>query len=399
MEQIIKFFKPQVPIKYMTSGFHSRRLTTAITIVGIALVVWVYTAVLMMSYGVEKSLSSNGSERNAVIARKSSQGEISSIIDGDGINVIKTLPQIAKNESGKLIASGEVAVVINLNIINGTGMSNISVRGVEQSAFELRPYIKLIDGRMFNTGSREIIVGTSVTQRFVGAKMGDKIKFANDEWTIVGIMDAKGSSFESEIWGDATQLQAAFNRANTVSTMTVQMADGVTIDEFKKAFEADRRINMYEPKTEIKFYQEQSEALATFIAALGTAITIIFSIGAIVGAVITMYTAVATRTTEIGTLRALGFRRRSVLASFLLEALLLSASGGILGVALASFLQFFTISTINFNSFSELTFSFALSQDIVINSMVFALIMGFLGGFFPSVRAARLNIVDSLRNA
>ncbi len=399
MEQIIKFFKPQVPIKYMTSGFHSRRLTTAITIVGIALVVWVYTAVLMMSYGVEKTLSSNGSERNAVIARKSSQGEISSIIDGDGINVIKTLPQIAKNESGKLIASGEVAVVINLNIINGTGMSNISVRGVEQSAFELRPYIKLIDGRMFNTGSREIIVGNSVTQRFVGAKMGDKIKFANDEWTIVGIMDAKGSSFESEIWGDATQLQAAFNRANTVSTMTVQMADGVTIDEFKKAFEADRRINMYEPKTEIKFYQEQSEALATFIAALGTAITIIFSIGAIVGAVITMYTAVATRTTEIGTLRALGFRRRSVLASFLLEALLLSASGGILGVALASFLQFFTISTINFNSFSELTFSFALSQDIVLNSMVFALIMGFLGGFFPSVRAARLNIVDSLRNA
>jgi ABC-type lipoprotein release transport system permease subunit len=399
MEQIIKFFKPQVPIKYMTSGFHSRRLTTAITIVGIALVVWVYTAVLMMSYGVEKSLSSNGSERNAVIARKSSQGEISSIIDGDGINVIKTLPQIAKNESGKLIASGEVAVVINLNIINGTGMSNISVRGVEPSAFELRPYIKLIEGRMFNTGSREIIVGTSVTQRFVGAKMGDKIKFANDEWTIVGVMDAKGSSFESEIWGDATQLQAAFNRANTVSTMTVQMADGVTIDEFKKAFEADRRINMYEPKTEIKFYQEQSEALATFIGVLGTAITIIFSIGAIVGAVITMYTAVATRTTEIGTLRALGFRRRSVLASFLLEALLLSASGGVLGVTLASFLQFFTISTINFNSFSELTFSFAISQDIVINSMAFALIMGFLGGFFPSVRAARLNIVDSLRNA
>lgn len=399
MEQIIKFFKPQVPIKYMTSGFHSRRLTTAITIVGIALVVWVYTAVLMMSYGVEKSLSSNGSERNAVIARKSSQGEISSIIDGDGINVIKTLPQIAKNESGKLIVSGEVAVVINLNIINGTGMSNISVRGVEPTAFELRPYIKLTEGRMFNTGSREIIVGTSVTQRFVGAKMGDKIKFANDEWTIVGIMDAKGSSFESEIWGDATQLQAAFNRANTVSTMTVQMADGVTIDEFKKAFEDDRRINMYEPKTEIKFYQEQSEALATFIGVLGTAITIIFSIGAIVGAVITMYTAVATRTTEIGTLRALGFRRRSVLASFLLEALLLSASGGILGIALASFLQFFTISTINFNSFSELTFSFALSQDIVVNSMVFALIMGFLGGFFPSLRAARLNIVDSLRNA
>ncbi len=399
MEQIIRFFKPQVPFKYMTSGFHSRRLTTAITIGGIALVVWVYTAVLMMSYGVEKTLSSNGSERNAVIARKSSQGEISSIIDGDGINVIKTMPQIAKNASGRLIASGEVAVVINLNIINGSGMSNVSVRGVEQSAFELRPYIKIVEGRTFNTGSREVIVGTSVTQRFIGAKLGDKIKFANDEWTIVGIMDAKGSSFESEIWGDATQLQAAFNRDNTVSTMTVQMAEGVTIDDFKKAFEADRRINMYEPKTEIKFYKEQSEALATFIAALGTAITIIFSIGAIIGAVITMYTAVANRTTEIGTLRALGFRRRSVLASFLLETLLISFAGGVLGVVLASFLQLFTISTINFNSFSELTFSFALSPEIILNSIVFALVMGFVGGFGPSLRAARLSIVDSLRNA
>lgn len=398
MEYLIHLFKPQVPFKYITSGFRNRRLTTAITIGGIALVVWVYTAVLMMSYGVEKTLSSNGSDRNAVIARKSSQGEISSIIDGDGLNVIKTLPQIAKNESGRQIASAEVVVVINLNIVNG-GMSNITVRGIEPAAFELRPYIKLIDGRPFNTGSREIVVGNAVTQRFVGAKLGDRIKFANDEWTIVGVVDAKGSSFESEIWGDATQLQAAFNRGNSASTITVQMADGVTIEKFKEAFEGDRRINMFEPKTETKFYKEQSEALATFIAALGTAITIIFSMGAIIGAVITMYTAVATRTTEIGTLRALGFRRRSVLASFLFETLFISASGGIVGIALASFLQFFTISTINFNSFSELTFSFAISQDIVINSMVFALIMGFLGGFFPSVRAARLNIVDSLRNA
>ncbi|KAB2880649.1 ABC transporter permease [bacterium] len=398
MEKILHFFKPQVPFKYITSGFRSRRLTTAITIGGIALVVWVYTAVLMMSYGVEKTLSSNGSDRNAVIARKSSQGEISSIIDGDAINVIKTLPQIAKNESGKQILSAEVVVVINLYIVDG-GLSNITVRGVDPAAFELRPYIKMVDGRLFNTGSREIVVGHAVTKRFAGAKLGDKIKFANDQWTIVGVMDAKGSSFESEIWGDATQLQAAFNRGNSASTMTVQMADGVTIEQFGQAFESDRRINMFEPKTEIKFYQEQSEALATFIAVLGTAITIIFSMGAIIGAVITMYTAVATRTTEIGTLRALGFRRRSVLASFLFETLFISATGGIVGIALASLLQFLTISTMNFNSFSELTFSFAISQDIVINAMMFALIMGFLGGLFPSVRAARLNIVDSLRNA
>ena len=398
MEKIFRLFRPQIPFKYITSGFRSRRLTTGITIGGIALVVWVYTAVLMMSYGVEKTLSSNGSDRNAVIARKSSQGEISSIITGDAVNVIKTLPQIAKNESGRQLVSAEVVTVINLNVVGG-GLSNMTVRGVDPAAFELRPYIKIIEGRMFNTGSQEIIVGTAVTKRFLGAKLGGKIKFANDEWTIVGIMDAKGSSFESEIWGDGTQLQAAFNRGNSVSTMTVHMTDGVTIDQFREAFESDRRINQFEPKTEIKFYQEQSQALATFIAALGTAITIIFSMGAIIGAVITMYTAVATRTTEIGTLRALGFRRRSVLASFLFETLFISATGGMIGVALASILQFFSISTMNFNSFSELTFSFAISKEIVINSMVFALVMGFLGGFFPSIRAARLNIVDSLRNA
>ncbi|HNO12447.1 MAG TPA: ABC transporter permease, partial [bacterium] len=250
-----------------------------------------------------------------------------------------------------------------------------------------------------NTGSREVIVGTSVTERFIGARMGDKIKFANDYWTIVGVMDAKGSAFESEVWGDARQLQAAFNRGNSASTMNVRMADGVTIEEFKQAFENDKRLSQFEPKTEVKFYKEQSEALATFIAVLGTAITIIFSFGAVIGAIITMYTAVANRITEIGTLRALGFRRRSVLGSFLLETIFISLSGGVIGVIIASFLQFFTISTMNFNSFSELAFSFSLSPGIIINALIFSTIMGLIGGFFPSIRAARLKIVDALRNA
>lgn len=387
-----------VPIKYIVGGFKRRALTTFITIAGIALVVFVFTAVLMMSYGVEKTLASGGSERNAVIARKSSQGEISSILDGETINVIMTLPQIAKGSDGKPLASAEPVVVINLDRVGG-GLSNITVRGVEPTAITLRPNIRIIEGRMFNTGSREVIVGTSVTERFLGARMGDKIKFANDYWTIVGVMDAKGSAFESEVWGDARQLQAAFNRGNSASTMNVRMADGVTIEEFKQAFENDKRLSQFEPKTEIKFYKEQSEALATFITWLGMAITIIFSFGAVIGAIITMYTAVANRITEIGTLRALGFRRRSVLGSFLLETIFISLTGGVFGILLASLLQFFTISTMNFNSFSELAFSFSLSPLIIIIAFGFSILMGLIGGFFPSIRAARLKIVDALRNA
>lgn len=398
MNTLLKWFTPNVPFKYMMSGFRRRRLTTLITVAGIALVVFVYTAVLMMSYGVEKTLASGGSDNNAVISRRSSQGEISSIITGDAVNVIATLPQIAKDANGQPLLSAEPVVVINLYKRDG-GMSNVSVRGVDPAAFKLRQQIKIIDGSMFNAGSREVIVGKAITDRFDGARMGSKIKFANDEWTVVGVMDADGTAFESEIWGDAKQLQAAFNRQNSVSTMAVRLADGVSIESFKKAFDEDKRLNQYEPKTEVTFYKEQSEGLATFIAVLGTAITIIFSLGAIIGAVITMHTAVATRTTEIGTLRALGFKRRSVLGSFMIETLLISAAGGAVGVALASFLQFFTISTVNFNSFSELAFSFSLSADIAVNSMIFALVMGFIGGFFPSIRAARLKIVDALRNA
>lgn len=397
MEFLIRLIRPAVPFKYMMSGFRRRRLTTFITVAGIALVVFVFTAVLMMSNGVEETLSSGGSERNAVIARRSSQGEISSIIDGNTIHVIKTLPQIATDSKGTPLISAEPVVVINLDKVGG-GLSNVTVRGVDQTAFELRPHVKMVEGRTFDPGSREVVVGVALTKSFYGVSIGEKIKFANDYWTIVGIMDGKGSAFESEVWGDATQLQAAFNRANTVSTMTVRMKDGVRIEDFKKAFDEDKRLNQFEPKSEIKFYKEQSEALAIFINVLGIVITIIFSFGAVIGAVITMYTAVANRTTEIGTLRALGFRRRSVLWSFMLEAILISGVGGMLGVLLASFLEFFSISTMNFNSFSELAFSFALSPGIVIGSLIFAVFMGILGGFFPSIRAARLKIVDSLRN-
>jgi putative ABC transport system permease protein len=387
----------KIPLRYTLRNFRKRRLTTAITVAGIALVVFVFTAVLMMAYGVQKTLVSTGSPDNIKISRKSAQGEISSIIPGDIHNVILTLPQIARTADGLPIESGEPVVVINLNKVSG-GLSNVTVRGVSPMAFQLRPQVKLVQGRMFNEGARELIVGSSIARRFLGAGIGDKVKFAGDEWTIVGQFDAAGSGFDSEMWGDATQLLLAFHRGNSVSTVTVRLNNtNDALGDFKKEFESDRRLQEFEPEQENKYYARQSEAMSLFINILGIFVTVIFSIGATIGAMITMYAAVANRTVEVGTLRALGFRRRSVMAAFLAESLALALVGGGLGILLASVLEFFRISTLNFGTFAELEFSFSLSPSIIISSLLFAVCMGLIGGFLPSVRAARLNIVNALR--
>jgi ABC-type lipoprotein release transport system permease subunit len=386
----------KIPLRYTLRNFRNRRLTTAITVAGIALVVFVFTAVLMMAYGVQKTLVSTGSPDNIKISRKSAQGEISSIINGDTRNVILTLPQIAHAADGAPIASGEPVVVINLDKVGG-GLSNVTVRGVSPMAFQLRPQLKMVKGRMYKEGAREIVVGSSIARRFLGAGIGDQVKFAGDEWTIVGQFDAGGSGFDSEMWGDATQLLLAFHRGNSVSTLTVRLNRPEDFDSFKRTFEGDRRLQEFEPEPENKYYEKQSEAMSLFINILGIFVTVIFSVGATIGAMITMYAAVANRTVEVGTLRALGFRRRSVMAAFLTESLALSLFGGTLGILVASILGFFRISTLNFGSFAELEFAFSLSPTIIISSLIFAMCMGLIGGFLPSVRAARLSIVNALR--
>lgn len=385
-----------VPFKYVLRSFKTRKLTTAITVTGIALVVFVFAAVLMMAYGVQKTLVATGSPDNVIVTRKASNGEISSIIDGDTRNVIKTLPFIAKSNNGKQIISEEPVVVINLEIKKG-GMSNVTVRGVSQEVTILRPQIKIKEGRMFNPSLRELIVGEAIFKKFKGAQIGSKIKFAGDNWNIVGILESNGSGFDSELWGDSDQLLNAFNRGSAVSTLTFKIDNINNFEKCKREFETNKRLVQFEPKIEQKFFEEQSEFLATFIRVLGIFITVIFSIGAIIGAMITMYSAVANRTVEIGTMRSLGFKRRSILTAFLSESLLISLIGAVVGLFFASFLQFFTVSTLNFSSFAELSFSFALSPSIMISSFIFAVVMGFVGGFLPSVRAARLNIVNALR--
>ncbi len=386
----------KIPLKYIMRNFMTRKLTTFITIAGIALVVFVFTAVLMMAFGIQKTLVSTGSDDNVMITRKAANSEISSIIGPDIQNVIRTLPHIATEPNCNLIISNDPVVIINL-VKNGGGVSNITVRGVSPEIDKLRPQVKLIEGRMFNWGLRELIVGDAIAKRFPGAQLGSYIKFAGGNWKIVGIFTTNGSGFDSEIWGDALQLLSAFNRGSTVSTVTLKLDNPENYDSFRKAFIADRRLQQYEPIIEKKYFAQQSEMLSTFIRVLGIFITLIFSIGATIGATITMYSAVANRTVEIGTLRSLGFNRISILAAFLIESLFITIAGGAVGIFLASFLQFFSISTLNFSSFSELAFSFALSPTIIVWSLIFAIAMGFIGGFLPSIRAARMNIVTALR--
>lgn len=388
----------KIPLKYSFRNLQTRRLTTGLTMLGVALVVFVFSAVLMMAYGVQKALIATGSDENVLVSRKASNGEISSILDGATINIILSMDDIARASDGSPIATKDVATVINLPKRGfENGITNLTVRGVSPSAFVLRPQVKIVEGRMFQWGTREVIVGSGVARRIVGSEIGSRIKFGGDMWTVVGRFDAEGCGFDSEVWGDGLQITEALGRSNVFSTLTFRLRDPHQFDAFKQKFAEDARLQQFEPKTERRFFEEQSETMSMFIRVLGIFITVIFSFGAAIGAMITMYGAVANRTVEIGTLRALGFRRRSVLAAYMIESLMLSFFGGIVGLAFASFLQFFRVSTINFDSFAEIEFSFALSPDIVITSLLFALFMGLIGGFLPAVRAARLNILSALR--
>jgi len=386
----------QIPLKYILRSSVSRRLTTVITILGVALVVFVFSAVLMMANGVQKTLRSTGSDDNLIVVRKAALSEIMSIIDREAAGIMVNLPQVMRFPDGTPMSSKEVVVIINLNKLGSAGISNVTVRGVEEAAFQLRPQVRIVEGRTFRWGSREVIAGAGITHRFAGAQIGEKVKFGGDFWTVVGIFDSEGSGFDSELWGDLDQIADAFKRSS-LSTVTLRLKNPDDFSEVVSAFESDNRLQYFVPKREKRFFEEQSEMMAKFIRILGIFITVIFSTGATIGAMITMYGAVANRTVEIGTLRALGFFRRSILLAFLIESLALSLGGGLLGLGIASLLQFFTISTLNFGSFSELAFSFAISPGIVAISLGFSLLMGLIGGFLPAIGAARLNIVQALR--
>ena len=386
-----------IPLQYIARNMVARRLTTVLTAGGMALVVYVFATVLMLAAGLEKTLVATGQDDNVVVIRRGAQTEVQSGIDRLQAGIVDSLPQIAVAGDGQRLVSKEPVVLINLPKRATGKAANVVIRGVTSVGMALRPNVRLVQGRMFRPGTAEVIAGSSIADGFQGAGLGETVRFASRDWTVVGVFDAGHTGFDSEIWGDAEQMLQTFRRAG-YSSILFKLVDAGQFDAVKSALENDPRLTV-EAKRETRFYAEQSEALSKFISYLGTGISIIFSIGAVIGAAITMYASVASRTAEIGTLRALGFSRGAILAAFLGEALLLGLLGGVIGLAGASAMQALSISTTNFQTFAEIAFSFTLTPRIVIVSLIFALGMGFVGGFLPAARAARMKIVDALRAA
>ena len=338
----------------------------------------------------------NGSPDNFTIVRKSATSDLLSTVSRDASRIIETFPEVASGADGKPLISREVALIVNLKKYDSNDLGNVVVRGVSPEAMRLRKQVKLIQGRQWESGKSEIMVGRSIHERFQGCEIGDTLKFGSRKWNIVGIFEAERNGFESEIWGDVEQMMQAFKRP-AYSTITVRLKDRSQFEQLQTRMKAEPRLQYLVAKSEPEWYGEQSTSLGSFLKTLGLVVTGIFSFGAMIGAMITMYAAVANRTAEIGTMRALGFLRRNILASFLMEALFLSTAGGALGIFFASFLETITISTLNFATFSELAFRFDLTSSTVFASMIFSLVMGLLGGFLPAVRAAHLGIVNALR--
>jgi putative ABC transport system permease protein len=387
-----------VPVVYNLRSLTVRKVTTGVTAAGLALVVFVFAVALMLASGVKETLKGTGDPANAKVIRKGAQNEIQSGVLPEHLRLLSSDPGVAIGKDGQPLASAEVVVLIYaLHDPNDeTNGSNVTVRGVGPKGLELHAPKKL-DGRMWNPGTSEIVIGKGLAGRFGGMVKDGTVRFARRDWKVVGIMDSGASAFDSEIWGDVDQIMDAFNRRPAFSSITLRMKDRASLDALINKMNADPQLNSLEAKNEVEYWAAQSENFAKFVSFLGMFIAVIFAFGAILGAMITMYAQVAARTREIGTLRAMGFRRRSVLISFVVESMLLALASGAVGLGFASLFQLKSFSTINFQTFSEITFKFHLSPEIVAASLFFAVLMGYAGGLLPALRASRMPIVQATR--
>ncbi len=385
-----------IPYYYSFRNLWTRRLTTVLTASGMAMVVFVFAATLMLVEGLRQTLVATGSYDNVIVIRKGSGSEVQSGVERSQASIIESQPEVATGQAGMKLLAKELVVLINLPKRITGKPSNVVIRGTGPESLNLRPRIKLLVGRMPRAGALEVVSGKNIAERFQCCGYGDTIRFAMRNWTVVGVFDAGNTGFNSEIWGNADQLMQAFRRP-VYSSVLFRLRDLGEFDAFKLRIESDPRLTL-EAKRETRYYADQSEMMSKFLRILGITLTVIFSLGAIIGAMITMYAAVANRTTEIGTMRALGFMKNSILAAFMLESLFLGLLGGVLGLFFASFMQLITISTMNWQTFAELSFGFTLTAAIIWKSLLFSLVMGFIGGLLPAVRAARMNIVDALRS-
>jgi putative ABC transport system permease protein len=375
-----------------------RKAAALTAAVGIAGVVGVLVGVLAIAEGFRSAMTASGSPDVAIVLRTGADSEMTSGLDRDATRLIADSPGIAKSE-GKPITSAELFVIINLPKRSTGTDANVPLRGVEQGAFDVRGNIEMIEGRRFETGKNEIIVGAGAARAFAGLDVGKQIKMGQVVWEVVGIFTAKGGIAESEIWADAAVLQPAYNRQDGFQSVYVKLADPAAFNEFKDALTTNPQLEV-KVSRQSEFYEEQSTMVTQFITTIGFFIAGLMAIGALFGALNTMYSAVADRTREISTLRALGFGTGPVIFSVLAESVILSILGGLLGAG-AAYLIFdgYRASTINWQTFSQVTFAFKVTPPLLMLAILFATVIGIIGGLFPAIRASRLSIATGLRES
>ena len=386
----------KIPLIYNWRSLLGRPVSTAFTAVGIALVVAVFIGMLALANGFAAALITTGSTQNALVLRKGADSEMASGIDRASSDVIAADPHIAKGPDGAPLVSKEVYVVIPFGRIQDTSqVANVVLRGISDKVWQVRENLVVTEGQRPSPGRNEVCVGQKLIDRFPHMGVGDAVTIAGRPWTVVCHFSAGGSSFESEVWGMNEQVMPVL-RGDVFQSVTFRLADPAGFDEAKRALESDQRIGV-DVHRESDFYTQQSQLLGTILKILAVMITSIMAVGAIFGAVNTMYAAVASRAPEIAVLLTLGFRPRSILASFVAESALIALVGGALGCLIALPVNGIVTSTTNWASFSEVAFSFRITPGLLLAGVSFAFVMGIVGGFFPAWRAARMEVVKALR--
>jgi putative ABC transport system permease protein len=384
-----------IPISYNLRNLRLRKGLTIMTALGIALTVTTAIFLMALLSGLQRAFVSSGSPLNVLVLRKGSEAELTGGFDRSLFPTLTTLPGIAKDSHGQPMASGELVVVIVLPRKDGTGEVNVTVRGMMPDGLEIRPSAKLVEGRWFQTGQREVVVSKSIRNRFSHANIGDTMEFGKGSWKVVGVFDAGGSAYESEIWGDLNQEASDFDRREGLSSAYLHATDPIAADALKNRVSDDQRLKL-EGFIETDYYAKQTSS-GNVIEGIGWTVAIIMAIGSSFAAMNTMYAAVAYRGREIATLRVLGFSRPAILTSFVLESLMLALLGAIAGILLMLPFNGMQTGTSNAVTFSEVVFSLQITAQVAAYAILFALIMGLLGGFAPAWHAARQNILSALR--
>lgn len=387
-----------IPLSYNVRSLYIRKATTAATALGIGLVVFVLAGALMLAAGIRKAFLVAGHPDHAIVLRAGADTEISSSIDGAAIGAVIGAPGIARAENGVPLAAPELVAVIVLDRRGAEGqVSNVQVRGVREETLRLRPEVHVIKGRAPKPGTDEAMIGKRLAGRFRGVDFDQSFELKkNRPLKVVGVFEAGGSSFESEIWADLDMVRSSFGRGDSVSSISVRLESPLRFDAMKAAVESDKRLGL-EVAHEIDYYARQSSGMSGFVTGIGVLVAFFFAIAAIIGAVITMSTAIANRRREIGTLRALGFSRGSILFSFLLEALVLALLGGLIGVAGAIAMSLVEVPMMNLVTWQEVTFRFEPSAAILLVALFVGCGMGIMGGLIPAIRAARVRPVEAIR--